>query len=526
MFTGRVNIRFSSSKALAQLNEYGVFHLSSLLLCCASHYCDYNTTNPHQVAKDLLKVSQEGLQTLTSSSTAIFLTVLKSSLAQCLLNVSQGTDLNICHLGDEISLSISAVITKFEASQSDMGWKRLSQDVVKVFVKGLTDMSSNLTTGEAALIGEWVGRYLRCCSDNEISSVLEVHSSLLTQARIALGHLPAPAQATLEQLEDIEKIKAVIDQLWRIIFPAVKDLSSSLTSPHTVASLAADFIIQRAESLECRDSSASAPAPDLQEMVRHFTGSRQVPDHISWRVLARICQNSAVSSQVSQDTLLYNIALASAVALPGSEDLEAMRGAWRQVSGDQEDLGGLEDTARQIIVLSTDNQRLISSLCSLASHPTAWKGEAKTARQYQIASWLVFHCTEQLVTKSGREGNLLPSLLNNTLTPNDAFSSSWNLSLHQKKAIAQSLPTFLQGLLSLPNIQFDKFLLRKIKEILRIYLPQFSQPHPLNGLLANPPLIADQVISGFTQQLAISVLNEVILDNRFKSPSVSASCLG
>ena len=190
--------------------------------------------------------------------------------------------------------------------------------------------------------------------------------------------------------------------------------------------------------------------------------------------------------------------------------------------GDQEELGGPEDPARQIIVLSANNPRLISSLCSLAAHPTAWRGEAKTARQYQIASWLVFHCSEQLYNKT----NLLASLLNHSLTPNDAFSSSWNLSLHQKKAIRQSLPTFLQGLLTLPNITSDKFLLRKIKEIIRIYLPQFSQPHPLTGLLTKPPLISDQVISAFTQQLAISVLNEVILDNRFKSPSVSASCLG
>ena len=452
---------------------------------------------------------------------------MKSCLAQCLLSVSQGADLNIYHLGDQISLAVNAVITKFEAAQSDLGWKRLSQDVVKVFLESLTDitdMSSSLTTGEASLIGGWVGRYLRCCSGHEISSVLEVHSTLLTRARIALCHLPAPAQATVEQLEDIEKIKAVIAQLWRIIFPAVKELSCSLTAPDTVASLAADFIIQRAESLESRDSSASAP--DLQEMVRHFTGCRQVPDHITCSVLARLAQNTAVSSHVSRDTLLSNIALASAVALPGSEDLESMREAWRQVTGDQEDLGGVEDPARQIIVQSTDNHRLISSLCTLASHPTAWKGEAKTARQYEVVSWLVFHCTEQLYNKSGRDGNLLPSLLNHTLTPNDAFSSSWNLSLHQKKAISQSLPTFLQGLLTVPNIQSDKFLLRKIKEILRIYLPQFSQPHPLSSLLTNPPLISDQVISGFTQELAISVLNEVIFDNRFKSPSVSASCLG
>ena len=58
MFTGRVNIKFNSSKTLAQLNDYGVFHLSSLLLCCSSQVSD-DINNPHQIAKDLLKVSPQ-----------------------------------------------------------------------------------------------------------------------------------------------------------------------------------------------------------------------------------------------------------------------------------------------------------------------------------------------------------------------------------------------------------------------------------------------------------------------------------
>ena len=523
MFTGRVSIKFSSTKSLALLNEYGVYHLSSLLLCCAVQFPDdtINNSNPHKLVKDLLQVSQEGLKTVTSSSTGVFLTVVKSCLAQCLLSVSQGSDLNRHQLGDEISRAVTGVVTRYEAAQADLAWKRLSQDVVKIFLQSLGDiieMSTSLTTGEIALVGGWAGRYLKCCSDNEISSVLEVHSTLLTKARIALCHLPAPTQATVEQLEDIKKIQALIGQLWKIIFPAVKELSCSLTSPDTVASLAANFIIQRAESLENRESSASGP--DLQEMVRHFTGSRQVPDQTCCSVLARLCRNTAVSSQVSRATLLSNIALATAALLPGSPALESMRDAWRKVTRDEEALGGKEDPARQIIVQSTEDTALISSLCSLVSQPTAWKGEAKTVRKYQIASWLVFHCTEQLLKRS-----LLAGLLNHTLTPNDAFACPWNIARHQKKAISQSLPTFLQGILTRPNVQSDKFLMRKIKEILRIYLPQFSQPHPLSGLLTNPPLISDQVFSGFTLQLTISVLNELILDNRFKSPSVSTSCL-
>ena len=87
---------------------------------------------------------------MTSSSSGVFLTVLKSCLAQCLLSVSQGEDLNCRQLGEEISQAVSAVITSFEAAQSDLGWKRLSTDVVKVFLESLrdiTEVSSSLATG-------------------------------------------------------------------------------------------------------------------------------------------------------------------------------------------------------------------------------------------------------------------------------------------------------------------------------------------------------------------------------------------
>ena len=149
-------------------------------------------------------MSQSGLETLTSSSCAVFLTVLKSCLAECQLRVSQDTDLNLWQLGDAISGAISRVVARFEAAQSDLAWKRFSQDVVKVYVESLTDLtdvSVSLTTGEAALVHSWVGKYLRLCSANEISSVVETYSQLLTAARIALCSLPAPALATLEQLE-------------------------------------------------------------------------------------------------------------------------------------------------------------------------------------------------------------------------------------------------------------------------------------------------------------------------------------
>ena len=523
---GRVSVKINTTKKLSDLNEYGVYHLSSLLLCCAAQFSEDH--NPHHIAKLLLQVSQEGLETLSSSNCSVFLTVLKSCLAQCQLSVSLGLSLNRWELGDAISQAISWVVTKFEASQSDLAWKRLSQDVVKVYIESLTeltDVSQSLATGEESLVQSWVGRYLRCCSANEISSVVEAHRGMLTRARVTLCSLPAPALATLEQLQEINKIKEVISSLWRVVFPAVKDLCSSLTSPEAVATITANFLIQRAESLEWADSEASRP--DLQELVKHFTQNRQIPDTIACSILQTLCHNSAVSSNVSRSTLLSSISLCSALALPGSSALESARAAWCQVTGDQEDQEDQDlDPARAIILDQKEDLDTISRLCSLCSDPTAWRGEGKVVRQYQVASWLVYH-SNSLLYKSGQpSSNLLPRLLNHTLTPNDAFSPTWNLSLQQKKAIEQSLPTFLKGLLTLPDVQTDKFLLRKISEIIRIYLPRFDpQSHPLQGLLSHPPMLPDPILSGKVLEITISLLNRVILDNRIKSPSVSAACL-
>ena len=59
---GRVSVKINTTKKLSDLNEYGVYHLSSLLLCCAAQFSEDH--NPHHIAKLLLQVSQEGLEIL------------------------------------------------------------------------------------------------------------------------------------------------------------------------------------------------------------------------------------------------------------------------------------------------------------------------------------------------------------------------------------------------------------------------------------------------------------------------------
>ena len=147
-------------------------------------------------------------------------------------------------------------------------------------------------------------------------------------------------------------------------------------------------------------------------------------------------------------------------------------------------------------------------------------------RQYQVGGWLVLHCATLLIHSGSTPQSLLAYILPKILTPNDAFSPSWNVSLIQKKAIGQSLPTYLKGILTYPDFENNKFLSRKITEIIRIYLPRFEpQSHPFKGILSNPPLIADEAISGRVVRLTIPVLDGIINDNRFKSPSVSAASL-
>ena len=63
-----------------------------------------------------------------------------------------------------------------------------------------------------------------------------------------LCSVQSSVKPTVDQVEDIKKLQLVVNQLWAILYQAVKQLAVSLTAPASVGNIAADFIIKQAES--------------------------------------------------------------------------------------------------------------------------------------------------------------------------------------------------------------------------------------------------------------------------------------
>ena len=144
LLLGRISVKINPKK-LKDLNEYGVYHLSSLLLVLSQE--NYQDESLPQHLSQLLSVSSEKINTPSH-----LLTSLKSCLTMCLLRVNKNQSLMI---GDNIGAVIETVINKYKLNQSDVGLKRLAQDVVKIYVEALTeiaDASECFSCGEETLL--------------------------------------------------------------------------------------------------------------------------------------------------------------------------------------------------------------------------------------------------------------------------------------------------------------------------------------------------------------------------------------
>ena len=503
-FMGRISAKLNPRK-LKELNEYGIFHLSTLLLVLTSH--QPRESSLATLSGQMLSATSE-CYTVTSASQ--LLTCLKSALTMCLLQVNRQHNINDSGLGDQISQVIETIVTRFKSQQSDVSLKRLCQDVVKIYVEALTEISEtseSLSCGEETLISDWLAQYLNICSDNEISSVMTAVSILLTRCRVLLAathQCPAP---TLEQAQDRQRMTEVVRRLWTVVYPALKQVSTCLTAPAAVGSVVADFMLLKAESDGRGDNTGVSHS--LGDMIKFFTQNKLVPVEISATVLYNVTHTQAVETIVSRPVLVSSLGVCSATAVPDTAAYDHVRRAWYQVVGGQDDSD--TDTCVLVLLHSMSTSDIVSRLVSVCcDQGPQWRGEAGVIRQYQVLSWILYHCSHLIYTPSNSFGNqgqgLLTKLLGDLVTPSQAFDASWNMTLQRKKAIRKALPLMLKGIVGHKNFFTEKFLQRKFSEIIKIYVPKFDcVNHPCSSLLKSPSIVEDN------QELA-SVVVEITLD--------------
>ena len=525
VFVSRISLKLNAKK-LILLNEYGVYHLGTLMLAL----CSANPEN-QTPATTLLQMLQ-----LVQLSPNSKLTCLKCCLALCILKVEAGYNIDEGGLGRAVTEQVGCIVTKFASNQSDVESKRFAQDHVKMYIEALediTDQSVALTSDEDILIQPWIATYLSICSVSEISTICSALNNLLTRARILLNTSPSEMLETSEQAADKSKLVKVLNQLWIIVYPVMKSLSTSLTAPSQVSSLAADFVIQSAENKSRGGQKLGKES--VEEMIKYFGLNKLVTANTSAAFLGRLVHNNAVFDQVKAETgnhklLLEVLALSCVHTGPSSQNHQLVRNTWLSLAPRL----GLEgnsqnrehDLAREMMeqLMNSKYSEVLSSMARECSDMGRWKG-AEVLRMYQVAGWLAKHCAHVLYKPGGADPTFT-NLIGNLLTPSLAFSPTWVLSGYQKQGLFNSLPDFLQGLTACGKISSDKFISRKISEIIRIYLPRFDIPnHPLLPLLSCPSIQVSEENLQVVQQLTVSVAVKMIQENRFKNSGISSTCL-
>ena len=137
----------------------------------------------------------------------------------------------------------------------------------------------------------------------------------------------------------------------------------------------------------------------------------------------------------------------------------------------------------------------------------------------------MFHCNNHLYNPGNSFTNQLSTIISNLLTPNEAFSISWNLSLQKKKAIRLYLSFFFQGIATHKSYPSDKFLTRKLTEIIKIYLPRYDAGnHPLNILLSSPSLVDDTDLCCNVASTTLDTV-EKLLREKISIPGIVINCL-
>ena len=524
IFISRISLKLNAKKIVV-LNEYGVYHLGSLMLTLCSVQPENQTP-----ATILLQILELVKQTQSSR-----LTSLKCCLAYCILMVESGLSINKGGLGEAAIKCVGDAVTMFATNQSEVEKKRIAQDNIKIFVgtlEDITDQSVGLTSDEDILIQQWLGVYLSICSVNEIATICTALNNLLTRARILLNTCPGDLMITSEQVSDKAKLVQLLTKLWDIVYPAMKSLCTSLTAPTQVSSLAADFVILSAENKT--RGGQNLVRESVEDMIRYFCLNKLVTSNIAASFLGRIVHNKAVLDQVIAETgshkiLLEVLAVVCVHTGVCSNNHQIVRKTWLHLApilGLQENSQDKEqDLAMEMMekLMNSNYTDVLNCMAKECSDVSKWKDDQ--LRMYQVAGWLVKDCSHVLYKPGGADPTFT-NVIGNLLTPSLSFSSTWILSGKQKQGLLNSLPDFIIGLTSCSKLKSDKFIVRKITEIIRIYLPRFDiAHHPLLPLLSSPVIKASGENVETIQQLAVAVIIKMIQDNRFKNPGISSTCL-
>jgi len=269
----------------------------------------------------------------------------------------------------------------------------------------------------------------------------------------------------------------------------------------------------------------------LTDMIKYFGHNKLVTPDKSVCFISRLINNAIVDrliAEIKGPTLLLEALATSALHVSSDKkSLSLFNASWSALSSKL----GLHPTRNQnkdeepvkVLIEGLMNSKYSNIICSIArecSDISRWKDDVKG--MYHVGGLIAKNCSH-LLYKTGGADPTFTNLIGNLLTPSCAFSSSWVLSGQQKQGIQLSLGNYIQGLLAFSKFENDRYIVRKVSEIIRIYLTKFDlKNHPLSLLLTDTTL---QSKGEKVLELTLNTIKTMLKENRVKNPSHALSCL-
>ncbi|XP_048239929.1 protein MMS22-like isoform X2 [Haliotis rufescens] len=504
---GRFCSKFHQRR-MQELSETGLYNFTCLFLTLASiteledmgkKLCDfYSMLDPSNTSSNRRTITWMG------------------GLALCQICGERNTDM--AFVADKLAPSFNSVCREFSDSGLDPQCRHALWRMVSLYLEGLQDVfeaSSSLTASEYRLLGEDLSLVFRVCRDGELRFVLNSLHMIVSKFRSVLQPDTSSDAAVQPRLRE-DQHQAISSYLWLYIYPAVKDHSTTLTPPLSLADLAANL------ALMARDQPPSMrpTREDFQSVFQHFSSKESVQVSISCHFLCQVlCEDGIMDYMIStnqnaQTQLLQawfrcvlllpassaqlNTLTSIALGIPDIKKVfELARAA---IPTDMEEapkmflkaLGKLYSNTQDLREKMLLREKVMGYFSNVPQHISPIlrnMGPVDTLTSlYSSVGHLIKYCSPLLFAQSKTDCPL-PAIINAMIVPHFLFKTDKPVNPVFLSAVRANLHLFVQGLGKL-DYKRAPYVQRRLGDIVSLYFTRFPLKSTGSSATAVHPLVS------------------------------------
>ncbi|XP_067675465.1 protein MMS22-like isoform X2 [Haliotis asinina] len=504
---GRFCSKFHQRR-MQELSEMGLYNFTCLFLTLAS------VTELEDMGKKLCDFYSMLDPSNTSPNRRIITWMGGLALSQ--MCGERNTDM--AFVAEKLAPSFNSVCREFSDSGLDPQCRHALWRMVSLYLEGLQDIfevSTSLTASEHKLLGEDLSLVFRVCRDGELRFVLNSLHMIVSKFRSMLQlntdlHVAVPHRLKEEQHQ------AISSYLWLYIYPAIKDHSTTLTPPLSLADLAANLAIMAKNQLP----SMIPTREDFQSVLQHFSSKEAVQVSVSCHFLCQIlCEDGTmdyiISTNQNAQTQLLQAWFRCVLLLPASStqlntltsialgipDIKKVFELARaDIPTDMEEapkmflkaLGKLYANTQDLREKMLLREKVMGYFSNVPQHISPVlrnMGPVDTvASLYSMVGHLVKYCSPLLFAQSKTDCPL-PAIINAMIVPHFLFKTDKPVNPVFLTAVRSNLHLFVQGLGKL-DYKRAPYVQRRLGDIVSLYFTRFPLKSAGSSSSAVHPLVS------------------------------------